>query len=89
MEWLFLIPIGYQFVALIACIKRMFQTKPVPEAMPPISILKPVRGAELFGRIEDVLGMARSSREAMCMLSRASMRFSQARRTSASISAMR
>ena len=46
MEWLFLIPLGYQFVALIACIKRMFQTRPQPEAMPPISILKPVRGAD-------------------------------------------
>lgn len=46
MDWLFLIPAGYQLVALIACIRRMFQTRPVPDAMPPISILKPVRGAD-------------------------------------------
>ena len=46
MDWLFLIPIGYQFVALIACIKRMFQTRPQPQSTPPISILKPVRGAD-------------------------------------------
>ncbi|MFN0104465.1 MAG: glycosyltransferase [Bryobacteraceae bacterium] len=46
MDWLFLIPVGYQFVALIACIRRMFQTRPQPDAMPPISILKPVRGAD-------------------------------------------
>ncbi len=46
MDWLFLIPAGYQLVALIACIRRLFQTRPQPEAMPPISILKPVRGAD-------------------------------------------
>jgi ceramide glucosyltransferase len=46
MDWLFLIPITYQFVALIACIRRMFQLRPQPEAMPPISILKPVRGID-------------------------------------------
>ena len=46
MDWPFLIPVGYQFVALVACIKRMFQTRPQPEAMPPISILKPVRGVD-------------------------------------------
>jgi len=46
MDWLFLIPVAYQFVALIACIRRMFQPRPQPEAMPPISILKPVRGVD-------------------------------------------
>ncbi|MBI2688964.1 MAG: bacteriohopanetetrol glucosamine biosynthesis glycosyltransferase HpnI [Acidobacteria bacterium] len=46
MDWLFLIPIGYQLVALIACLRRMFQVRPAPDAMPPISILKPVRGAD-------------------------------------------
>jgi len=46
MDWLFLIPIGYQFVALIACVRRMFQVRPQPEAMPPVSILKPVRGVD-------------------------------------------
>lgn len=46
MEWLFLIPVGYQLVALIACCRRMFLVAPKPEAMPPISILKPVRGAD-------------------------------------------
>lgn len=45
-DWLFLVPIGYQFVALVACIRRMFQTRPVPQAMPPVSILKPVKGAD-------------------------------------------
>lgn len=46
MDWLFLIPIGYQFVALIACIRRIFQVRPQPEALPPISIFKPVKGVD-------------------------------------------
>lgn len=46
MHWLLLIPAGYQLVALIACIRRLFQPPPQPAAMPPISILKPVRGAD-------------------------------------------
>jgi ceramide glucosyltransferase len=46
MDWLFLIPVTYQLVALIACIRRLFQTRPQPESMPPISILKPVRGVD-------------------------------------------
>jgi ceramide glucosyltransferase len=46
MDWLFLIPVGYQFVALVACIRRMFQARPEPGAMPPVSILKPVRGVD-------------------------------------------
>ncbi|MBL8236733.1 MAG: bacteriohopanetetrol glucosamine biosynthesis glycosyltransferase HpnI [Bryobacterales bacterium] len=46
MDWPFLIPVGYQFVALVACIRRMFQVRPTPDAMPPISILKPVRGVD-------------------------------------------
>jgi ceramide glucosyltransferase len=45
-EWLFLVPIGYQLVALIACVQRMFIMRREPSAMPPISILKPVRGAD-------------------------------------------
>ena len=46
MDWLFLIPIAYQFVAIIACFRRMYQPRPQPQAMPPISILKPVRGVD-------------------------------------------
>jgi ceramide glucosyltransferase len=46
MDWLFLIPVGYQFVALVACVRRMFQARPEAGAMPPVSILKPVRGVD-------------------------------------------
>lgn len=46
MEWLFFIPAGYQLVALVACLRRMFQVRPKPEALPPVSILKPVKGVD-------------------------------------------
>jgi ceramide glucosyltransferase len=45
-DWLFLIPVAYQFVALVACARRLFIARAEPEAMPPISILKPVHGAD-------------------------------------------
>ena len=46
METLFLIPVAYQLIALIACLRRIFQRRPLPDSMPPISILKPVRGVD-------------------------------------------
>ncbi len=46
MEFVFLVPLAYQFIALLASIKRLFQTDPEPTAFPPISILKPVYGAD-------------------------------------------
>lgn len=46
MEFLLLVPLAYQLVALIASIKRLFQVDPSPTAFPPISILKPVYGAD-------------------------------------------
>jgi len=46
MEFVLLIPLAYQLIALLASIKRLFQTDPQPTAFPPISILKPVYGAD-------------------------------------------
>jgi ceramide glucosyltransferase len=44
--WLFLIPVAYQLVAVLACVKRLFQPRPPLTATPPVSILKPVHGAD-------------------------------------------
>lgn len=44
--WLYLIPIAYQMVAVLACVKRLFQRRPPLAATPPVSILKPVHGAD-------------------------------------------
>ncbi|MCA2964590.1 MAG: bacteriohopanetetrol glucosamine biosynthesis glycosyltransferase HpnI [Acidobacteriota bacterium] len=46
MAYLLLAPLAYQLIALLASIKRLFQTDPPPTAFPPISILKPVYGAD-------------------------------------------
>jgi ceramide glucosyltransferase len=44
--YLFFIPLAYQLIALLASIKRLFQVDPAPTALPPVSILKPVYGAD-------------------------------------------
>lgn len=45
-DLLFLIPALYQLVALLASARRLFLHDPAPEALPPVSILKPVHGAD-------------------------------------------
>lgn len=37
---------GYQLFALAACVKRLFMREPVSDFTPPVSILKPIRGAD-------------------------------------------
>ena len=46
MEYVLWVPLAYQLIALLASIKRLFQTDPAPTAFPPISILKPVYGTD-------------------------------------------
>lgn len=46
MEYVLWVPLAYQVIALMASIKRLFQTDPEPTAFPPISILKPVYGSD-------------------------------------------
>ena len=48
MEYVLWVPLAYQVIALLASIKRLFQTDPEPTAFPPISILKPVYGTCLL-----------------------------------------
>lgn len=37
---------GYQLVALLAAVRHFLQHEPAPSSLPPVSILKPVRGAD-------------------------------------------
>lgn len=45
-EWLFAIPAAYQAIAIAAVAKRIRTTDPEPAELPPVSILKAVKGEE-------------------------------------------